>query len=141
MTVAENHSLLLEAFSSIPDRQERLSAIVERGRRGLPYPTDRKTPAYRVTGCVSPVWLCPEPTIDGPFLTFRAEAEALVVKGLVRLLCELYENTLPSDIVATEPHLLEELDLLRDLSLTRRNGLDAVRARIREIASLHLGPR
>lgn len=138
MTVAENHSRLLAALSSIPDRQERLTVIVERGRRGPPYPTDRKTPPYRVPGCVSPVWLCPGPTGDAPLLAFRAEAEAPVVKGLVRLLCELYENTLPADIVATEPRLLEELDLARDLSPTRRNGLDAVRTRIREMALQHL---
>lgn len=136
MTVAEKHALLVRAFSSIPDRQERLTAIVDRGRRGVPYPIDLKTPDNRVPGCVSPVWLsC---GLIDPVLTFKAEAEAPVVKGLVRLLCELYDGALPADVVANEPLLLEELDLVRDLSPTRRNGLEAVRIRIKQAAQQHL---
>jgi len=136
MTVAENHSRLLGAFSSIPDRQERLIAIVERGKRGAAYPPGEKTPSHRVPGCLSPVWL--SSGLSDSTLTFQAEAESPVVKGLVRLLCELYDGALAPDIVASEPRLLDELDLLRDLSPTRRNGLAAVRARIREIAQRHL---
>lgn len=132
MTVAEKHSHLFAALSSIPDRQECLTAIVDRGTRGIPYPIRLKTPAHRVPGCVSPVWLSSGRA--GDQLTFQADAEAPVVRGLVRLLCELYDGALPADIAATEPTLLEELDLLRDLSPTRRNGLEAVRARIRDLA-------
>lgn len=136
MTVAEKHSRLFAALSSIPDRQERLTAIVDRGTRGIPYPTKQKTPVHRVPGCVSPVWLSSGVVADR--LTFQADAEAPVVRGLVRLLCELYDGALPADIAASEPTLLDDLDLLRDLSPTRRNGLEAVRARIRELAQRHL---
>lgn len=136
MTVAEKHSQLVEAFSSIPDRQERLAAIVERGRRGATYPAEHKTLDHRVPGCVSPVWLsC---GFANHTLAFRAEAEAPVVKGMVRLLCELYDGAAPADVLAHEPRLFEELDLVRDLSPTRRNGLNAVRSRIRHIAQQHL---
>jgi cysteine desulfuration protein SufE len=58
-----------------------------------------------------------------------------VVNGLVRLLCEVYNGATPADILASEPTLLENLDLVRDLSPTRRNGLAAVRRRLREIAA------
>ena len=136
MTVTEKHSLLLTALSSIPDRQERLTAIVERGKRGIPYPLEQKTPAHRVAGCVSRVWLSSRLVANR--LTFQADAEAAVVRGLVRLLCELYDGALPADVVATEPTLLQDLDLLRDLSPTRKNGLNAVRSRIREIAQRQL---
>ena len=136
MTVTEKHSRLVMAFSSIPDRQERLAAIVDRGQRGNPYPIEQKTSAYLVRGCVSPVWL--SSGFVATALAFQADAEAPVVRGLVRLLCELYDGGLPADVVATEPKLFEELDLLRDLSPTRRNGLDAVRTRIRQIAQQHL---
>lgn len=136
MTVAEKHRELIEAFSLIPDRQERLAAIVERARRSPPLPASEKTAVNRVPGCISPVWLSAKEA--GGHLTYRADADAAVVKGLVRLLCELYEGATPADIVTSEPTIFEDLDLIRDLSPTRRHGLSAVRTRIKAIATQHL---
>lgn len=56
------------------------------------------------------------------------------MKGLVALLCEFYSGARPDTIAATEPAFLDHLGLVRDLSPTRRNGVAAVRRRIREIA-------
>jgi cysteine desulfuration protein SufE len=79
------------------------------------------------------VWVIGESQSDGT-LTLRCDADSPLVKGLIHLLCEAYSGGTPMEIVATEPAFLDELGLLRDLSPTRRNGLAAVRARIREIA-------
>jgi cysteine desulfuration protein SufE len=133
VSVAQKQQLLLEAFSIIPDRQERLAAIVERARRSPPLRMQNKTPVQRVPGCVSPVWLHAEMR-DGR-LKIRAEAESPVVNGLVRLLCEIYDDAAPAEILNHTPTLLEDLGLLRDLTPTRRNGLAAVLARIRAIAA------
>lgn len=85
---------------------------------------------------MSPVWVSSD--FSEGVLNFRAEAEAPVVKGLVSLLCELYDGASPEEVATTEPTLLEELDLVRDLSPTRRNGLAAVRLRLRQIAAARL---
>jgi cysteine desulfuration protein SufE len=132
VSVAEKQLQLFETYSSFPDRQERLAAIVERGRRGVPFPSEKRIPCNRVPGCISAVWVSSE--LAAGLLFFAAEAEAPVVNGFVRLLCELYDGASPADIVTSEPTLLDELDLVRDLSPTRRNGLKAVRARLKEIA-------
>ncbi len=89
-------------------------------------------------GCVSPVWV--DGILSEGRMHFTADAEAPVVKGLVVLLCDLYEQATPADVAASEPSLLEELDLMRDLSPSRRRGLAAVRQRIRSLASAHLPP-
>lgn len=136
MTVAEKHRQLYEAFSLIPDRQERLSAIVERARRGRTFPPEQKIAGNRVPGCVSPVWLTGS-IVQGR-VHLQVDAEAPVVRGLVRLLCELYDGAAPADVIENEPRLLDDLDLLRDLSPTRRHGLEAVRKRIVAIASAQL---
>lgn len=139
MSVAEKHRAFLETFSHIPDRQDRLAAIVDRARRASAFPLDQKTPANRVHGCASAVWVtCQD---EGETLRFAGDAEGPIVKGLVRLLTDLYDGGTAAEIVATEPTLLEELDVLRDLSPTRRNGLIAVRTRIRELAAKRLNER
>lgn len=133
MSVAAKQRQLFETLEVVPDRQERLAAIVERGRRGPALPSAQRIPANRVAGCVSPVWLIAECKDDRLF--FRAEAEAPVVNGLVRLICDIYNGGSPADVASFEPTLLEDLDLIRDITPTRRNGLAAVRRRIREVAA------
>ncbi|HTJ79054.1 MAG TPA: SufE family protein [Rariglobus sp.] len=132
MTVAEKQTQLTEDFAIIEDRQERLSAVVDHARRRPPLPADEKTDAHRVPGCVSSVWLLADLT-DGR-LHLRYDADSPLVKGLVGLLVELYDDAPLPEIVATEPTILADLGLLQDLTPTRQNGLAAVRARIKSLA-------
>jgi len=66
---------------------------------------------------------------------FRMECDAPMVKGLVALLCELYEGAPPAEVREFEPTLVDDLGFTRMISPTRLNGLAAVRARIREFAT------
>jgi len=134
MTLAERHRHLVDDVLVIPDRQERLAAIVDRSRRLPPFPIEEKTSEHRVAGCQSAVWVIGGALPDGT-LVLRCDADSPLVKGLIHFLCDAYSGATPAEIVAVEPTFLDELGLLRDLSPTRRNGLAAVRARIREIAS------
>lgn len=133
MSLAERHQRLVEDLSLIPDRQERLAVIVDRTRKLPPFSATERIAENRVAGCQSAVWLIGELRADGT-LAIRCDADSPMVKGLVHFLCEAYSGAEPADIAATEPTFLDELGLLRDLSPTRRNGLAAVHARIRELA-------
>jgi cysteine desulfuration protein SufE len=137
MSLAERHQRLVEDLSLIPDRQERLAVIVDRTRKLPPFSAIERIPENRVAGCQSAVWLIGELRADGA-LAIRCDADSPMVKGLVHFLCEAYSGAKPADISTTEPTFLDELGLLRDLSPTRRNGLAAVHARIRELARVAL---
>lgn len=136
MTLAAKELQFIERFGVFDDPQERLAAVVERARRSPPLSAVERTPAARVPGCVSPVWVIPA-FADGR-CRFRADAESPVVRGLVSLLCEFYSGATPADIVAFDPSLLDELGLTKSLSPTRRHGLAAVRDFIRTFARAHL---
>jgi cysteine desulfuration protein SufE len=138
MTVAEKQRALIEELSLVDDRHERLGLIVERARRAPALPAACKTDAHRVPGCVSLVWLAGD--CDDGRLTLRADADSPMVKALVALLVELYDGATPADALATEPSLFDDLGLNRDLSPTRRNGLAAVRARIKAITAHAVSP-
>ena len=138
MTLAEKRAGLLEDYSFIENRQERLAAVVDRARRLPPLAEGERVDAYRVTGCISQVWVvC---SLEADRCQFRCDADGPLVKGLVAFLCELHTGATPTEIVADTTDLLAELGLLRDLTPTRQNGLAAVRARIRAFAESALPP-
>lgn len=133
MSLADRHQQLFEDLSIIPDRHERLAVIVERTRKLPPFPAAERLDSHRVVGCQSSVWLIGELQPDGT-LNLRCDTDSPMVKGLVHLLCDAYTGAMPAEILATEPTFIDQLELLRDLSPTRRNGLAAVHARIKSIA-------
>ena len=124
---------MIEDLAIIDDPQERLSLVVDRARKRPPLPEAERTEAHRVKGCISQAWLVGERR-DGRCY-FRCDADSPLVRGLLVLLCDLYSDATPAEIVATEPALIEELGLARNLSTTSLNGLRSVWAAIRDFAA------
>lgn len=120
------------------DPQERLALIVDRAKRAAPLGAHERTEANRVRGCVSVVWLVGE--IRDGVCHFRADAESPVVRGLVLLLCEFFSGFAPALIAGSDADPLDALELTKNLSPTRRNGLAAARAAIRAFAARQTSP-
>ena len=135
MTTREKQTALIARFSIIEDAQERLAAIVARGRKWPAVAVAEKVDAQRVQGCVSQVWLAG--SVENGRCKFRMTAHSPLVQGLAALVCELYDGGLADEIVDVEPELFEALGLARQLSPTRLNGLANVRRVIREFAAAH----
>ena len=136
MSVAEKQSQLVAKLSIIEDPQERLAALMSRAKKWPAPPADALTETNRVHGCQSRVWVAA--AVEQGTLRFRMECDAPMVKGLVALLCEIYDGAAPADILATEPAIFDELGFTRMVTPTRLHGLAAVRARIRELAAQEL---
>ena len=135
MTIREKQAALIARYSIIENAQERLAAIVARGRKWPAAEEEEKDDAHRVKGCVSQVWLAGRMEEGG--CRFRMGADSPLVQGLAALLCELYDGGLAEEIAEVEPEMLEALGLARQLSPTRLNGLANVRRTIREFAAAH----
>jgi cysteine desulfuration protein SufE len=133
VTLADKQQQMIGELAIIDDPQERLSLVVDRARKRPPLPEGERTEAHRVKGCISQAWLVAERR-DGRCY-FRCDADSPLVRGLVVLLCDLYSDAPPAEILAVEPQLIEELGLARNLSPTRLNGLRSVRAAIRAFAA------
>jgi len=127
---------LIEDYAIIDDPQERLAAVVDAARKMPPLPAADRIESNRVKGCVSQAWVTGE--IRDSLCFFRCDADSPLVRGLLKLLCDLYSGETPAEVASTEPALLELLDLARNLSPTRLNGLRSVRAKIRDFAATHI---
>lgn len=119
-------------FAPLEDPQERLAALIERTKRMPPLSPEERIDANRVHGCVSVVWLTSE-TREGRCY-FRSDAESPLVRGLVAFVADFFSGAPLADVAASNLEPLEALDLTRNLSPTRRNGLAAVRQAIRAFA-------
>jgi cysteine desulfuration protein SufE len=134
VSVADQQRALVARLSIIEDPQERLAALMSRAKK-WPKPAELSD-EQRVHGCQSRVWLAP--TVQDGVCHFPMECDAPMVKGLVALLCEVYDGATPSDVLAVEPTIFDDLGFTRMVTPTRLNGLAAVRARIREFAAANV---
>jgi cysteine desulfuration protein SufE len=135
--LAEKLQRVVDDLALIDDPQDRLAVIVDRTKKIAPLPANERTDANRVRGCVSVVWLIGE--LREGRCYFRSDAESPVVRGLVGFLSDFFNGAPVSEIATTELEPLDALDLTRNLSPTRRNGLAAARQAIRAFAQKHSG--
>lgn len=135
-SLAEKQQQLIARFQVIEDAHERLAAIVARGKKWPTVAEDQRVDAHRVPGCSSRVWIVGR--AEEGHCHFQMDADSPLVKGLVALLCELYDDATPAEIVGVEPEIFSALHLDRQLSPTRLNGLSSVRTTIRAFAESQL---
>jgi cysteine desulfuration protein SufE len=132
---AKRQEAMRVTLGGIDDPQERLTVAIGWKNSLRPLVAEERIEANRVPGCVSRVWLVPE--LEGERCRFRMDAESPLVRGLVALMCGIYDGATPDEIIAEEPVVLDELGILQNLSPTRQNGLAAVRRALVEFASAH----
>ena len=80
-----------------------------------------KVKDYLIEGCQSKVWLRPE--FDGKSITFTADSDAIITKGIVSLLIKVMSGRTPQEIISTELYFIDRIGLRQNLSPTRSNGL------------------
>lgn len=135
-SLAEKQNALIADLRLIPDAQERLMVMLDMAKQVHGIPEAERADEQLVKGCVSRVWLRMQANQGRCELS--CEADAPMVRGLVGLLCLLYQNAALDEVASVEPVLWESLGLTRTLSPTRLNGLAAVRAKLREWAESSL---
>ena len=115
---------IIEEFTGFDDWLDRYQLLIDLGNEQEPLPEEYKTDSNLIEGCQSRVWLQAD-VVDGKII-FRAESDALIVKGIVALLIKVYSGHTPDEILAAEPYFVEAIGLKEHLSPTRSNGLVAM---------------
>ena len=123
-TINEIQDSIIEEFSDFEDWLDRYQLLIDLGNEQEPLPEEYKTDNNLIEGCQSRVWLQAD-SVDGKVL-FRAESDALLVKGIVSLLIKVYSEHTPDEILESEPYFVEAIGLKEHLSPTRSNGLVAM---------------
>ena len=123
-TIKEIQDEIILEFNDFDDWLDRYQLLIDLGGEQEPLPVEYKTDNNLIEGCQSRVWLQAD-YVDGKVL-FRAESDALIVKGIVSLLIKVYSDRTPDEILENEPYFVEAIGLKEHLSPTRSNGLLAM---------------
>lgn len=123
-SILQDMARLVDEFQGFPDWETRYKRIIERAKLLKPMDEAFKTEANKVRGCSSTVWLHASCT-DG-VVTYAADSDAVLVRGLVALLIEVYSGHTPREILGAPADFLEEMGLNVNLSPNRANGLTAM---------------
>lgn len=128
---------IVDEFALFGDWSERYQYLIDLGKRLPPFPEADKVDAWRVLGCQSMVWLKPAGSRDA--MSFAATSDSAIVSGLIALVLRVYSGRPAAEILAIEPEFIERIGLSVHLSPTRKNGLSAMLAKIRDYARAALG--
>ena len=124
MTIDELQNEVVEEFSDFTDWMDKYQLLIDLGSDMEPLEEKYKTEDNLINGCQSRVWIHADYQ-DG-LLTFKAESDALIVKGLIALLLRVLSGHTPQEIIDANLFFIDSIGLRDHLSPTRSNGLLAM---------------
>ena len=125
MTINDIQNDLIDEFNDIDDWMDRYAYIIDMGNALDPMPEEYKTPQFLIEGCQSRAWLHAELDPDGN-VVFKADSDAIIVKGIISMLLRVLSGHKPSEIADTDLYFIDKIGLAENLSPTRSNGLAAL---------------
>ena len=115
---------IIEEFSGFDDWMDKYQLLIDMGSGQEPLPEEYKTEQNLIDGCQSRVWL--QADYREGRVVFRAESDALIVKGIVDLLVRVLSGHTPQEILDADLYFIDRIGLKEHLSPTRSNGLVAM---------------
>ena len=125
---------IVETFEFLDDWDDRYRHLIEIGKAMPAMDPSLQTPASKVDGCASQVWIVP--TVEDGRFDFIGDSDALIVRGLVAVVHALFAGLPVAEVGRVDATAeLRRLGLDEHLSAQRSNGLRAMVARIRDHAA------
>lgn len=121
MSINELQDEIIDEFNDFTDWMDRYQLLIDLGNEQELLEEKYKTEQNLIEGCQSRVWLHAE-YVDGKIL-FKAESDALIVKGIIALLIKVLSGHTPDEILNTDLYFIDKIGLKEHLSPTRSNGL------------------
>jgi cysteine desulfuration protein SufE len=119
--IEEVESEIVEEFSLFDSWDEKYEYIIDLGKKLEPLEDKYKLDENKVRGCQSTVYLVAD-FKDGK-IWFRADSDAVIVKGLISMLIRVLSGHTPDEIVEAKLDFIKEIGMMSHLAQTRSNGL------------------
>ena len=123
--IDERQAEIADEFAMFGDWMEKYEHIISLGRELAPMDEADKVDDNLIKGCQSRVWLAARKGDDG-HVTFTADSDAIITKGLVALMVRVLSDAPAADIAGANLSFLDEIGLHSHLSPTRSNGLQSM---------------
>lgn len=116
---------VIEEFSMLDsDMEMTIGYIMELGEQLPEMDESLKTEENIVKGCQSKVWL--NATFQADKISFEADSNTAITKGLVSILVRILSGRSPQEIVDADLYFIDKIGLNRFIGTQRSNGLGAM---------------
>lgn len=121
MTINETQDKIIDDFSLFDDWMDKYNLLIDLGKELPVIDPKFKVKDFLIEGCQSKVWLHPE--YNGNKVSFTADSDAIITRGIVALLIKVLSDRTPGEILSADLYFIEKIGLRQNLSPTRSNGL------------------
>ena len=112
----------IDTLNTMDEMIDRYTWLMDFGKKSAIVPERFKLKEFEVPGCQSQTWLVPHFTYEDT-LYFTADSAALISKGMVCMLADVFSNSTRDEIKKFDRASLDGLNLKSLLTSGRRNGV------------------
>ena len=120
-TILEIEQEIVEEFALFDSWDDKYEYIIDMGKKLKPLDDIYKKEETKIKGCQSTVWLVSD-FKDGR-VYYKAESDAVIVKGLVSMLIRVLSGHSPEEIINSKLEFIDQIGMKQHLAQTRSNGL------------------
>lgn len=131
--IEEIENEIVDEFSLFDNWDDKYEYIIDLGKKLPPLEEQYKKDENKVKGCQSTVWLVADyrkARADDPAgrgrIFYKAESDAVIVKGLISMLIRVLSGQTADDIVNAKLDFINKIGMMNHLAQTRSNGLLAM---------------
>ena len=138
MTMSDSKSIvateaeIVEEFSLFDSWDDKYEYLIDLGKNLPQLEEKHRIDTNKVKGCQSTVWLVSE--YHGGKVFFKADSDAVIVKGLISMLIRVLSGHDPDEITAAKLGFIEQIGMNTHLAQTRSNGLLAMIRQMKNFA-------
>ena len=121
-TIHNKLKAYIKLLDTMPEMIDRYTWLMEFGKKSAIVPERFKLKEFEVPGCQSQTWLVPHFTYEDT-IYFTADSAALISKGMVCMLADVFSNSTRDEIKKFDRASLDGLNLKALLTSGRRNGV------------------
>jgi len=129
-SIQEKIEYYKESLDVFDDGMEKYKFLIDQAKNASKFPEEYRNDSFKVSGCQAQVWLVP--IYKNNKLSFFYDSDAFISKGMITILCDIYSNREPSEVINSDFSLLNMLNLDTLLTPGRRNGVYSMLEKIKE---------
>jgi len=132
MSIQEKYNYYKEELEMLTENMDKYQYLIDLGAKSF-MSKEFRIETFKVPGCMSQVWLVPK--YDNNIMTFMADSDAHITKGVASLVADIFSNATKEEIQNTDiESIIEGLKLTSILSPNRRNGAYNMFGKVKEYA-------
>ena len=129
MTIENAQKDIIDNFLFFDDWTQKYEYIIELSKDLEFMSENLKSEDNLIKGCQGKVWLHAE-MVNGK-INFLADSEAIITKGIISILLNVFNNRKPEEILDSNMGFIEKIGLKEHLSPNRANGLSSMYKQIK----------